>query len=143
MIVGGCARDFAGLCPAANNQKRHADAWRSTERQGPEGSTRRVCAALKRAYPEAACALLHHDPYQLLVATILSAQCTDVRVNMVTPELFRQFPDSASLAQADQGELETLIRSTGFFRAKSRSCWRWPGRWSRTTAERFPEIWMR
>ena len=83
--------------------------------------TRRVCAALKRAYPEAACALLHHDPYQLLVATILSAQCTDARVNMVTPELFRRFPDSASLAQADPGELEALIRSTGFFRAKARN----------------------
>jgi endonuclease III len=82
---------------------------------------RRVCAALKRAYPEAACALLHHDPYQLLVATILSAQCTDARVNMVTPELFRRFPDCASLAQAEQGDLEALIRSTGFFRAKSRS----------------------
>ncbi len=82
---------------------------------------RRVCAALKRAYPEAACALLHHDPYQLLVATILSAQCTDARVNMVTPELFRRFPDSASLAHAEQGELEALIRSTGFFRAKSRN----------------------
>jgi endonuclease-3 len=82
---------------------------------------RRVCAALKRAYPEAACALLHHDPYQLLVATILSAQCTDARVNMVTPELFRRFPDSSSLAQAEQEELEALIRSTGFFRAKSRN----------------------
>ena len=82
---------------------------------------RRVCTALERAYPEAACALLHHDPYQLLVATILSAQCTDARVNMVTPELFRRFPDSASLAQGEQGELEALIRSTGFFRAKSRN----------------------
>jgi len=82
---------------------------------------RRVCAALKRAYPEAACALLHHDPYQLLVATILSAQCTDARVNMVTPDLFRRFPDSSSLAQAEQSELEALIRSTGFFRAKSRN----------------------
>jgi endonuclease-3 len=82
---------------------------------------RRVCKALERAYPEAACALLHSDPYQLLVATILSAQCTDARVNMVTPELFRRFPDAARLARADQGELEALIRSTGFFRAKSRS----------------------
>ena len=86
-----------------------------------KGHARRVCTALERAYPEAACALLHHDPYQLLVATILSAQCTDARVNMVTPELFRRFPDSASLAQAQQGELEALIRSTGFFRAKSRN----------------------
>ena len=82
---------------------------------------RRVCKALEREYPEATCALVHSDPYQLLVATILSAQCTDVRVNMVTPELFRRFPDAGKLARADQGELEALIRSTGFFRAKSRS----------------------
>ena len=82
---------------------------------------RRVCKALERAYPEATCALVHSDPYQLLVATILSAQCTDVRVNMVTPELFRRFPDAASLARADPGELEALIRSTGFFRAKARN----------------------
>jgi endonuclease III len=82
---------------------------------------RRVCKALEREYPEASCALLHSDPYQLLVATILSAQCTDVRVNMVTPELFRRFPDSAALARGDQSELEALIRSTGFFRAKSRN----------------------
>ena len=82
---------------------------------------RRVCKGLERAYPEAACALLHSDPYQLLVATILSAQCTDARVNMVTPELFRRFPDAVSLSSADQGELESLIRSTGFFRAKSRN----------------------
>jgi endonuclease III len=82
---------------------------------------RRVCAGLKKAYPEATCALIHANPYQLLVATILSAQCTDARVNMVTPELFRRFPDPASLAAAVPGELEALIRSTGFFRAKSRS----------------------
>jgi endonuclease-3 len=82
---------------------------------------RRVCSGLKRAYPEATCALTHANPYQLLVATILSAQCTDARVNMVTPELFRRFPDPASLAKAVPGELESLIRSTGFFRAKARS----------------------
>ena len=82
---------------------------------------RRVCKALERAYPAAECALVHSDPYQLLVATILSAQCTDVRVNMVTPELFRRFPDSRCLAKARPEELESLIRSTGFFRAKSRN----------------------
>jgi len=82
---------------------------------------RRVCEALERAYPDAECALSHSDPYQLLVATILSAQCTDARVNMVTPELFRRFPDCEGLAKADQSELEGLIRSTGFFRAKTRS----------------------
>ena len=82
---------------------------------------RRVCAGLKRAYPEATCALTHANPYELLVATILSAQCTDARVNMVTPELFRRFPDPTSLASAVQGDLEALIRSTGFFRAKARN----------------------
>jgi endonuclease-3 len=83
--------------------------------------SRRVCAGLKRAYPEATCALTHSNPYQLLVATILSAQCTDVRVNMVTPELFRRFPDPPHLAKAEPAEVEDLIRSTGFFRAKTRS----------------------
>ena len=65
--------------------------------------------------------LVHKNPFQLLVATILSAQCTDARVNMVTPELFRRFPDARSVAAADQEELEELIRSTGFFRAKARN----------------------
>ena len=87
----------------------------------PKMQTRQVCRALKLAYPEATCALVHANPFQLLVATILSAQCTDSRVNMVTPELFRRFPDPASLAAADPDELEALIRSTGFFRAKARS----------------------
>jgi endonuclease-3 len=87
----------------------------------PKTQARAVCVALKRAYPDATCALVHSNPYQLLVATILSAQCTDTRVNMVTPELFRRFPDCASLARAATPELEDLIRSTGFFRAKTRS----------------------
>jgi endonuclease-3 len=76
---------------------------------------------LKQLYPQATCALVHENPFQLLVATILSAQCTDVRVNLVTPELFRRFPDARAIASADRGELEDLIRSTGFFRAKARS----------------------
>jgi endonuclease-3 len=82
---------------------------------------RRVCAALKRAYPDATCALIHSNPYELLVATILSAQCTDARVNKVTPELFRRFPDAAKLAHAEPDELQSRIRSTGFFRAKARN----------------------
>lgn len=80
---------------------------------------RRVAAALAREYPVADCALKHETPFQLLVATILSAQCTDERVNQVTPELFRRFPDPASLAAARQAEVEDVIRSTGFFRAKA------------------------
>ena len=67
------------------------------------------------------CALAHDTPFQLLAATILSAQCTDERVNMVTPVLFRRFPDAAALAVADPLEVEEIIHSTGFFRAKARS----------------------
>ena len=80
-----------------------------------------VVAILRTTYPEAACALHFTSPFELLVATILSAQCTDVRVNQVTPELFRRFPDPASLADADPAELEDLIRSTGFFRNKAKN----------------------
>ena len=76
---------------------------------------------LEASYPDAHCALLHDNPWQLLIATILSAQCTDVRVNMVTPVLFKCFPDPLSLAQAELGEVEELIRSTGFFRNKAKS----------------------
>jgi endonuclease-3 len=76
---------------------------------------------LHQAYPDARCALDHADPYQLLVATILSAQCTDARVNMVTPAFFGRYPTPEALARADPGEVEDLIRSTGFFRNKTRS----------------------
>jgi endonuclease-3 len=76
---------------------------------------------LEEEYPEAACALRHSNPLQLLVATILSAQCTDVRVNMVTPGLFARFPDARAFAEADPLELEELIKSTGFFHNKARN----------------------
>jgi len=76
---------------------------------------------LAKAYPDATCALKHQNAYQLIVATILSAQCTDERVNMVTPGLFAKYPDVRALAAADQSELESMIRSTGFFRAKTTS----------------------
>ncbi|MFQ3591870.1 MAG: endonuclease III [Gemmataceae bacterium] len=74
---------------------------------------------LARLYPEARCSLDFQTPFQLLVATILSAQCTDARVNLVTPALFARFPDAASLADADQAEVEALIQSTGFYRNKA------------------------
>ena len=80
-----------------------------------------ILRRLEAAYPDAHCALEHADPYQLLVATILSAQCTDVRVNMVTPALFARFPDARALAAGSQPEVEDLIRSTGFFRNKARN----------------------
>ena len=76
---------------------------------------------LKREYPDAHCELDFENPFQLLVATILSAQCTDVRVNLVTPALFKRYPDAESLAAATQEDVEALIRSTGFFRNKARS----------------------
>ena len=72
-------------------------------------------------YPDAKCALDHASPYELAVATILSAQCTDARVNMVTPELFRRYPDPERLSAALPEVLEEVIRSTGFFRNKTRS----------------------
>jgi endonuclease-3 len=82
---------------------------------------RRLISRLKRDYPAAQTALEHASPFELLVATILSAQCTDERVNKVTPALFARFPDAASLAVADPTELEEIIRSTGFFRNKARN----------------------
>jgi endonuclease-3 len=71
-------------------------------------------------YPDAECSLAHRSPFELLIATILSAQCTDVRVNLVTPRLFARYPDAATLSQADLVEVEELIRSTGFYHAKAR-----------------------
>jgi endonuclease III len=107
--------------------KRTASAARpaSTKRAGAavdlRAQAKQVVRALAKAYPDATCALKHQNAYQLIVATILSAQCTDERVNMVTPSLFAKYPDVRTLAAADQGELEAIIRSTGFFRAKSTS----------------------
>jgi endonuclease III len=80
-----------------------------------------ILKALDEAYPNVECALHHRSPWELLVATILSAQCTDVRVNMVTPELFRRFPTPAAMAKATLPELEALIRTTGFFHNKAKS----------------------
>jgi endonuclease-3 len=80
-----------------------------------------VLARLKKRYPDARCALHHKDAFQLLVATILSAQCTDARVNMVTPELFARWPTPAALEHADRREIEDVVRSTGFFRNKAKN----------------------
>ncbi|MEG4010049.1 endonuclease III [Microcoleus sp. Pol11C1] len=80
-----------------------------------------ILIRLKRLYPEAPCTLNYETPVQLLVATILSAQCTDDRVNLVTPALFERFPDAVALANADIEELESLVRSTGFYRNKSKN----------------------
>jgi endonuclease-3 len=80
-----------------------------------------VTAALAADYPEADCALRHRNAFELLAATILSAQCTDVRVNMVTPELFRRWGDAPALAAARQEDVEEVIHSTGFFRNKAKN----------------------
>ena len=80
-----------------------------------------VIRILKKTHPDAKIALDFRDPYELICAVILSAQCTDVRVNQVTPRLFRRFPAPAALAAADPGEVEAIIRPTGFFRNKAKS----------------------
>jgi endonuclease-3 len=81
----------------------------------------RIVRGLARLYPEARCSLDYEGPLQLLIATILSAQCTDVRVNLVTPALFARFPDAAAFAAAGQRDVETAIQSTGFFRNKAKN----------------------
>lgn len=80
-----------------------------------------IVERLEREYPEAHCSLTHADPFQLVISTILSAQCTDARVNQVTPALFARFPNAAAFAAADLEEVETLIRSTGFFHNKAKN----------------------
>lgn len=112
-----------------------AERGRRPQRAARKGSTRNrakkgkalqayaleILSRLKKEYPDAHCELDFENPLQLLIATILSAQCTDKRVNMVTPELFRTFPDAESLSIADTEQLENLIKSTGFFRNKTKS----------------------
>jgi endonuclease-3 len=91
-------------------------------RRRPLARARKIADRLAEAYPGTAtelCALVHHNPFELLVATILSAQCTDERVNLVMPALFKRYPTPQQMAGADRDELENLIRSTGFFRSKA------------------------
>ena len=87
----------------------------------PKGRARETNRRLTDEYPDARCELDHRNPYELLAATILSAQCTDARVNMVTPHLFARYPTPDDLAHADPVELEDIIRSTGFYKNKARS----------------------
>lgn len=96
-------------------------AWPRETREMVRRRAGKILALLKTEYPTAHCELDFQTPYQLLVATILSAQCTDARVNLVTPALFSRFPTPATLAAAEQPEVEELIRSTGFFRNKAKS----------------------
>ena len=89
--------------------------------QGRRRQVKGILAGLKKAYPEAECALTHATPLQLLIATILSAQCTDKRVNLVTPDLFRKYPTAEAFAGASLKTLEGMIHSTGFFRNKAKN----------------------
>lgn len=119
------ARKTAANRPVANSA-RTASARHAAKKPAARGplAPERVAAILKaldEAYPDAVCALHHTTPWELLVATILSAQCTDARVNMVTPELFRRYPTPADMAKAPLPEIENLIRTTGFFRNKAKS----------------------
>jgi len=93
-------------------------------RESKKARTERAAQILEhlvREYPDAHCALNHSNPYELAAATILSAQCTDERVNLVTPALFKRFPSPEALAQARLEDVEELVRSTGFFRNKAKS----------------------
>lgn len=101
--------------------RRSAARWAAETPTGRVRRARKINNELADLYPDARCELDFTTPLELLVATILSAQCTDKRVNMVTPTLFAKYPDAAAYASADRAELEELIRSTGFFRAKSNS----------------------
>src|SRR6187397_3008761 len=83
--------------------------------------TAEIIKRLKKAYPDAHCALVHENAFQLLIATILSAQCTDERVNIVTKDLFAQYPDAATLAVAPINNVEKIIQSAGFFRMKAKN----------------------
>jgi endonuclease-3 len=109
----GLARNAGAKKAPARSRKRRVDLR-------PERLAA-IFEALHRAYPDAQCALVHADPWQLLVATILSAQCTDARVNQVTPVLFARFPKPADLAAANPAEVEEIIRPTGFYRNKTKS----------------------
>jgi endonuclease-3 len=111
---------------AAAERKAGANAAAARRRRRESIAAKKARAAeivrrLRAEYPDARCSLDHENAYQLLVATILSAQCTDERVNQVTPALFARYPTAEDLAAARQEELEELIRSTGFYRSKAKS----------------------
>ncbi len=102
-------------------QMKAKPAGRAASKKREAARVTEILRRLQRDYPDAVCALHFRSPFELLVATILSAQCTDARVNMVTPVLFGRFPDPVSLSKADPSEVEEIIKSTGFFRNKTKS----------------------
>ena len=105
-----------GTAARRNGGKRERVKSRKPEKSAPE-----ILLRLKELYPDAKCALEHRNAYELLCATILSAQCTDARVNLVTPALFARYPTPFDLARANPSDVEEIIKSTGFFRNKTRS----------------------
>ena len=112
---------MARSAPATRKAARRKPATGRETAAERQQRTRKILRRLRAEYPEARCALDHATPLELLVATILSAQCTDKRVNEVTPALFRRFPDAAAYAAAPLPELERMVQSTGFFRNKARA----------------------
>ena len=100
-------------------------------------------ALLVEAFPHPKCALDFTSPLQLLIATVLSAQTTDKRVNTVTPELFSRFPDAASLAAANPQDVEDIIHPLGFYRSRPSICWDWPQCCVTVSMARSPIRWTR
>ncbi len=116
------ARRVSATKPAAAGKGPRSPAAKAPRFARPDPArVAALCRILERLYPEARTPLRHENALQLLVATILSAQCTDERVNQVTPALFARFPDARALAAADRAELETLIHATGFYRNKAKA----------------------
>jgi endonuclease III len=120
-MPGNGAKRTAGRSQKAKKTEKAKTAGKSPVRGQDPARVRKILGLLERTYPEAHCALGHSNPFQLLVATILSAQCTDERVNKVTPGLFQKYPTPHDFAALRQEVLEEDIRSTGFFRNKSKS----------------------
>lgn len=109
------------LAISANKKNKTPTPSKKTKSNSTKVEFDLVLKALKKNYPYAHCALNFTNPYELLIATILSAQCTDERVNKVTPELFENYPDTESMSEAPVEEIEELIKSTGFFRNKAKN----------------------
>ncbi|HKP28519.1 MAG TPA: endonuclease III, partial [Gemmatimonadales bacterium] len=114
------------VCEARMRRAGGRTGGREVKRRAVVPSSRRLAAGkivalLKSEYPDAHCELDFRTPYELIVATILSAQCTDARVNMVTPTLFARYPTAKALSEADSTDVEDIVRSTGFFRNKTKS----------------------
>jgi endonuclease-3 len=118
--VGENSSPYATM-PTKTKSAKHAAKAKAKINYTSPGRLQKIFAALDGLFPQAQCALQHENAFQLLVATILSAQCTDERVNKVTPELFRKFPTPQDFAALRQPELEREIRSTGFFRNKAKN----------------------